>query len=326
MAVHALDAAMGFDREAKQAQREAQAQALSVGIVGFGNFGQFLAQRLRAAGHRVLATSRGDYAQKAEELGVEWVPDADDFCEEHPDVVLLCSSILSTEAVLRSLPMQRLKRRTLFVDVLSVKEFPKRLMLKLLPPEVDIMCTHPMFGPDSGAGSWEGLPFMYDEVRVGEDEKRQRVARTFIDFFRREGCDMVPMTCEAHDRQAASSQFITHTVGRMLGGMGLEKGPINTKGFNSLLDLVDNTQNDSFELYYGLFMYNQNATDELDKLEESFAEIKQQLFSRLHDAARSQLLLDDEGERRRGGRGGGRAGLEREPRAVSNPMSGARVR
>ena len=29
------------------------------------------------------------------------------------------------------------------------------------------------------------------------------------------------------------------------------------RGFKSLLDLVDNTTHDSFELYYGLFMYNQ---------------------------------------------------------------------
>lgn len=29
------------------------------------------------------------------------------------------------------------------------------------------------------------------------------------------------------------------------------------RGFKSLLDLVSNTTNDSFELYYGLFMYNQ---------------------------------------------------------------------
>lgn len=57
--------------------------------------------------------------------------DADDFCEEHPEVVLLCTSILSTESVLDSLPMQRLKRNTLFVDVLSVKEFPKNLFLQV---------------------------------------------------------------------------------------------------------------------------------------------------------------------------------------------------
>lgn len=46
-------------------------------------------------------------------------------------MVLLCSSILSTESVLQSLPLQRLKRNTLFVDVLSVKEFPKNLFLQV---------------------------------------------------------------------------------------------------------------------------------------------------------------------------------------------------
>jgi hypothetical protein len=54
-------------------------------------------------------------------MGAEFYEDADDFCEEHPDVVILATSILSTEPVLRSLPLTRLKRSTLVVDVLSVK-------------------------------------------------------------------------------------------------------------------------------------------------------------------------------------------------------------
>ena len=40
-----------------------------------------------------------------------------------------------------------------------------------------------------------------------------------LQVFEDEGCRMVEMSCEEHDRQAASSQFITHTVGRMLGTM-----------------------------------------------------------------------------------------------------------
>lgn len=36
----------------------------------------------------------------------------------------------------------------------------------------------------------------------------------------------------------------------------LEPTPIDTRGFQSLLSLVGNTNNDSFDLYYGLFMYN----------------------------------------------------------------------
>ncbi len=68
------------------------------------------------------------------------------------------------------------------------------------------------------------------------------------------------MTCEEHDRQAASTQFVTHTVGRMLGAMNLTSTEINTKGFEALLQLVANTTHDSFDLYYGLFLYNTNAT------------------------------------------------------------------
>lgn len=49
--------------------------------------------------------------------------------------MVLASSILSTDKVLAALPVQRLKRSTLFVDVLSVKVFPKQLLLNRLPPQ-----------------------------------------------------------------------------------------------------------------------------------------------------------------------------------------------
>eukprot|EP00955_Chlamydomonas_euryale_P002514 27387-Chlamydomonas_euryale.AAC.9 len=45
---------------------------LSIGIVGFGLFGQFLARRMVLAGHRVLATSRADYSKEAADMGVEY--------------------------------------------------------------------------------------------------------------------------------------------------------------------------------------------------------------------------------------------------------------
>ena len=109
-------------------------------------------------------------------MGVAYYSDPDDFCEQHPDVVVLCSSIVSTRKVINALNIQRLRRNTLFVDVLSVKVhsflcletflylsvrvtkrgnellasslrrqvFPKELMLQELPEYFDILCTHPM--------------------------------------------------------------------------------------------------------------------------------------------------------------------------------------
>ncbi|XP_022999295.1 arogenate dehydrogenase 1, chloroplastic-like [Cucurbita maxima] len=268
---------------------------LKIAIIGFGNFGQFLAKTMVKQGHTVLAYSRSDYAAVAEELGVSYFSDADDLCEEHPEVVLLCTSILSTEKVLRSIPFQRLKRNTLFVDVLSVKEFPRNLFLQILPPEFDILCTHPMFGPESGKNGWNNLSFVYDKVRVGNDESRAYRCNFFLDIFSSEGCQMVEMSCYDHDRHAAGSQFITHTMGRVLEKLSLSSTPVNTRGYKTLLDLVSNTAGDSFDLYYGLFMYNANAMEQLERLDLAFEALKKQLFGRLHGIIRKQLFETTQG-------------------------------
>jgi arogenate dehydrogenase (NADP+) len=123
-----MDAAGPLDYEEEE-------KPLKIGIVGFGNYHQFLVKTMVKQGHPVLAHSRTDYTEAAARSGVEFFRDADDFCEEHPEIILLCSSIISVEAVLKSLPTQRLKRSTLFADVLSVKEFPHRLFLQVLSPE-----------------------------------------------------------------------------------------------------------------------------------------------------------------------------------------------
>lgn len=267
---------------------------LKIAIVGFGNFGQFLTKTIVRQGHTVLAYSRTDYSAVAQDLGVSYFSDADDLCEEHPEVILLCTSILSTEKVLRSLPIQRLKRSTLFVDVLSVKEFPRSLFLQNLPPDFDVLCTHPMFGPESGKNGWNGLPFVYDKVRVGSDELRVSRCDRFLDIFAREGCQMVEMSCAEHDWHAAGSQFITHTMGRVLEKLVLDSTPINTRGYKTLLNLVENTAGDSFDLYYGLFMYNVNAMEQLERLDQSFESLKKQLFGRLHGVLRKQLFENAE--------------------------------
>ena len=317
LATRALDAAQPFDFEAKQRTKVEKKRKLKIGIVGFGNFGQFLAKRFIKNGHDVIATSRSDYNAIAAELGVGYYRDPDDFCEMHPDVVIFCTSILSTEATINAFPMQRLRRNTLVADVLSVKQFPKQLFLQRLPPNFDILCLHPMFGPDSGKGSWQGLPLVFDKVRVGEEKSRRDRVDRLLSVFEDEGCRMVEMSCEEHDIQAASSQFITHTVGRMLGTMELSETTINTKGYESLLSLVNNTYNDSFDLYYGLFMYNKNATAELSRLELAFSQVKAELFDRLHTLIRDDIFEDApqqtgllSGNGKPGGPDGGNGGVK----------------
>ncbi|KAL0925690.1 hypothetical protein M5K25_004055 [Dendrobium thyrsiflorum] len=263
---------------------------LKIAIVGFGNFGQFIAQGLKRQGHQVMATSRSDYTDYCKLNGFHFFRSMDAMCEEKPDIFLICSSILSTENIVRTIPFHKLKPDTIFVDVLSVKQFPKNLFLEVLPPEFGIVCAHPMFGPESGKEGWAGLPFVYDRVRVFSDSPQDLNCQRFLNIFENEGCRMVEMSCEEHDRHAAGSQFITHTIGRILSQLNLESTPINTKGYETLLKLTENTVSDSFDLYYGLFMYNVNATEQIDNLDRAFETVKQKLFGRLHDILRKQIV------------------------------------
>lgn len=290
LCIQCIDAAQLYDYESKLAIRSQNSQKLKIAIVGFGKFGQFLAKTLTHQGHTVLAHSRTDQSIVARKLGVSFFPNPDDLCEEHPEIILLCTSIISTEQVVLSLPLQRLKRSTLVVDVLSVKEFPKNVLLEALPSDFDIMCTHPMFGPESAKHGWRGLTFVYDKVRVGDEDSRVSRCDKFLNIFAREGCKMIEMTCADHDRYAAETQFITHTVGRVLGMLMLEPTPINTKGYESLLELVGNTSGDSFDLYYGLFMFNKNSLEMLERLDLAFEALRKQLIGRLHDVVRKQLF------------------------------------
>eukprot|EP00416_Gambierdiscus_australes_P009897 CAMPEP_0171122878 /NCGR_PEP_ID=MMETSP0766_2-20121228/105955_1 /TAXON_ID=439317 /ORGANISM="Gambierdiscus australes, Strain CAWD 149" /LENGTH=158 /DNA_ID=CAMNT_0011585733 /DNA_START=19 /DNA_END=495 /DNA_ORIENTATION=+ len=148
-------------------------------------------------------------------------------------------------------------------------------MMALLPAGCDVLCTHPMFGPQSGKHGWGGLPFVFERVRT-QDAKR---CEEFLNWWGEQGCRMIDMTCELHDECAAGSQFVTHFTGRVLDRLGLRSTPINTKGFESLLQLVDNTSRDSFDLFYALYKFNPNSAHQLQALEESIAKVSQDLRS-----------------------------------------------
>ena len=70
-------------------------------------------------------------------------------------------------------------------------------MLELLPESCDVLCTHPMFGPESGKDGWQELPFVFERTRVapaGQDR-----AEHFLSIFERRGCRMVELSCRDHD-------------------------------------------------------------------------------------------------------------------------------
>lgn len=146
--------------------RKSSENSLKIGIIGFGKFGQFLG-RTFAKSHQVYCVDKDDMSSKAQELGCEFYPlyDLTPFGKLDLDVIIFAVSIISFEDVIRNIPADILRNK-LIVDVLSVKAHAKKVMLENLPENCDILCTHPMFGPESGKFGWQSLPFLYEKVRI----------------------------------------------------------------------------------------------------------------------------------------------------------------
>mmetsp|Transcript_24627 Transcript_24627/g.56433 ORF Transcript_24627/g.56433 Transcript_24627/m.56433 type:complete len:183 (-) Transcript_24627:41-589(-) len=150
-----------------------------------------------------------------------------------------------------------------------------------------------MFGPNCSLGrSWEALPFVYDRVRLSDVTRAER----FLDIFQSHRCRMVEMTAEQHDDYTADAEFITHLIGRLLEQRGLPPTPVNSQGYESLLNIVDMCSSDSFDLFYGMFKYNNHgATTLLTQLRNSLAALECQL-------AAKEAFLDAKAELKRGER------------------------
>jgi len=272
-------------------------QALRILIVGFGNFGRFLAKEFSKR-HTVYGTSVDHNAQQSEsevcaQIGCTWVAwsDLEEFLiEQRVDVLLIATSIPSFEFVVGEFPKDALRQsQALVVDVLSVKEFPRLVLLRELPEECDILCTHPMFGPESGKYGWYGLAFVFELVRARNWQR----ARSMLNIFEEARCRMVCMPCKEHDEQAAATQFLTHYIGRLLASHGCKSTSVDLKGFESLCKVVDNTCKDSFDLFYGLFKYNKLSSDTISRLKRTFANIETWLNFPQHKCLQEAGVSED---------------------------------
>jgi prephenate dehydrogenase len=222
-------------------------KTMGIGVYGLGRFGAFWAREL--ASHGFSVTGYGRSATQAPEgvrLGTE---DEVLGC----DVLFFCVSISAFAEVLER-TADRIAPTTLVIDTCSVKLYPARLMREYLPSSVRTIASHPMFGPDSGKNGVEGLPMVLCPLNCPEED-----FRFWTEEFSKWKLQVIEMSCDRHDREAAWSQGITHFIGRTLSALDLQDTRLATKGYRTLMSIVEQTCNDPLQLFYDLQRYNPYA-------------------------------------------------------------------
>ena len=158
---------------------------------------------------------------------------------------------------------------TLVLDTCSVKEWPLEQMRTLLPDYVDILGTHPMFGPDSVKDTLFGTKLVLCPERLS-DERLNSITH----YFQNHGIKIIKTTAEEHDKQMSSSLLLSHFIGKGLLEFGSQEQEIDTKGYRRLLRILETVQNDSDTLFKDMFTYNKFAKPTLQKFLSSLETAK----------------------------------------------------
>jgi prephenate dehydrogenase len=207
-----------------------------LGLIGVGAFGEFAIPHLKP--HFELVPY-DPYRQ----LGVDL-----EIAAAQEIVLLAVPAGAIAEVATEIAP--HLRPGTLVLDVCSIKVKPLAALAALLPDHVAIVGTHPLFGPQSGRNGIRGLRLSLCEVRGGRAPMVARFLRRWL------GLEVIVTTPEAHDRQMAYVQGLSHLIGRIVAGMELPPLQQTTSSFEHLMRLVETVRHDSGELFCTIAVEN----------------------------------------------------------------------
>ncbi len=228
---------------------KSRSQNPSLGIVGFGAFGQLAARHLGLHFEVSAYDPSEDVAEVAKQLGVRLSSLA---AVSQADVILIAAPVSSFEQVVREIAVV-CKPRTLIVDVGSVKVVPSDIMRRLMPEDVDIVATHPLFGPQSAATGIKGLKIAVCPI---QGRRHARLAA----FLRKAlGLTVIMTTPEEHDQEAAVVQGLTHLIAKVLLRMGPLPTRMTTKSFELLTEAISMVQHDAPEVFEAIEKANPYA-------------------------------------------------------------------
>ena len=216
-----------------------------VSIYGYGRFGKLWAGFL-AKDFKVQVYSRRGLKKDEVEYGVNIVDEQEIF---NCDALFFCVAISSFEEVLIQ-SKQFHNEKTIYFDTCSVKLKPVRWMKENLPGKSQIIATHPMFGPDSYSPKGK-MPMVMCNVRADNQG-----FDFWVNYFSSRNMNIQVMTPDEHDESAAYSQGITHYIGRVLADLNLTPTMIDTLGYKKLMEIIEQTCNDSWQLFVDLQKYN----------------------------------------------------------------------
>jgi prephenate dehydrogenase len=169
---------------------------------GTGETGSWFARYFKEKGFDVAIWGPSGRVEVAERLGVRYAHDM--MAEvERSDIVLVSVLIEKTVEIIREVA-PHMHPGSLIMDVTSIKSGPVKAMLAYAPKGVEVLGTHPMFGPTMAALAGQTIILTPGEAKTG---KWLSIMQT---LFQSDGANVEILDAEEHDEIMAVVQALTH--------------------------------------------------------------------------------------------------------------------
>jgi prephenate dehydrogenase len=169
---------------------------------GTGEMGQWFTRFFKKKGYEVSVWGKGGKTDIAKKLGVPFASNLEETVPESDIVIVSVPISVTEETILEFAP--KMKAGSLLMDFTSIKVKPVEAMKKFAPSDVEILGTHPMFGPT--IPTIRGQTVILVPVK-GRSEKWFPVIR---ELFEEGGAHVEITTAAEHDRLVSVVQGLTH--------------------------------------------------------------------------------------------------------------------
>ncbi len=251
-------------------------------IGGTRGLGKWIATFLSQKGLNVVITGRNKITGKSvsKKLGVEYTPD-NLKAASNADVVIISLPIDVTSEIIMKIGPE-LKEGSLLLDVTSIKEEPSKIMHQYAAKGVEIVPSHPMFGPR--IRSLDGQVVVLTPVKTGKWYDR------VLKFLESENTRVIVTTPEIHDRMMSIVQGLTHFAYISIAAT-IEKLDIDVKEsrkfaspiYNLMLDTIARITAQNPYLVYSIQTKNSFIEEAHETFLETFIELKDMIKNENQD-------------------------------------------
>ncbi|AKB26770.1 Prephenate and/or arogenate dehydrogenase (unknown specificity) [Methanosarcina siciliae T4/M] len=169
---------------------------------GTGEMGQWFTRFFKERGYEVTVWGKGGKVEVARKLNVPFASDLDATIPEN-DIVIVSVPINATEETIAEVA-PKMKAGSLLMDFTSIKVKPVEAMQRFAPAGVEILGTHPMFGPT--------IPTIRGQtvILVPVKERSEKWFPVMRQLFEEGGAHVEITTAAEHDRLVSVVQGLTH--------------------------------------------------------------------------------------------------------------------